>query len=312
MTALTLAPICLAAMTLSVDPTPNPTLLSIGRSGQTKVAVNKVTDLGSGKTATIADIVKASEGKKWLYLGEQHATPAHQAMQADVVRALAASGRKVVVGVEFIQRPKQSVLDEWVAGNLTEDAFLEQVEWKAQWGFEYRHYKPIFDIAKEKSIPMIGLNVPRAWVRTTSREGFDKLPVEARQQLPAKLDLDVKEHREMFMAMMGGHPMEGNLATNMYAAQVLWDEAMADTAIKYRAANPDTADAIFVILAGWGHIGYGQGINLRVQKRTGESGPSIVMLESASDMPVANGIADFVFLSKKPEVSGLTTQSAGS
>ncbi|MFK9832816.1 ChaN family lipoprotein, partial [Escherichia coli] len=75
--------------------------------------------------------------KPFVFLGENHATTDHQKMESAVIEALQAAKRKVVVGLEMFTRPKQDVLDEWSAGSLSEDAFLEKAEWKTQWGYPY-------------------------------------------------------------------------------------------------------------------------------------------------------------------------------
>ena len=87
--------------------------------------------------------------------------------------------------------------------------------------------------------------------------------------------------------------MEGMDPNNMYAAQVLWDEAMADSALKYRAARPQPSNALFVVLAGAGHVMYKQGINWRIARRAGLDGVTVVMVDAPGK--VARGIADFVY-----------------
>ena len=85
---------------------------------------------------------------------------------------------------------------------------------------------------------------------------------------------------------------------NTYAAQVLWDEGMADTAIKALAGRP--AETISVIVAGSGHIMYGQGINYRIARRLGKRGVNVVMVSSKTSVTCARGIADYVYVSDSP------------
>jgi uncharacterized iron-regulated protein len=196
-------------------------------------------------------------------------------------------------------RPKQDVLDHWAAGDLSEDEFLQQSEWKGQWGYDFSFYRPVFGAVKELHLPLVALNVPRDWVRAVGKNGFESLPTSARLQLPPKLGLDNRRHREVFDALMGGHSMTGTSMDRMYEAQVLWDEAMADTAVKYLARVPAKPDGIFVVIAGAGHSMYGQGINYRVQRDHGGSGITMVMLQSDEPVRVSRGLADFVYVSPK-------------
>lgn len=274
--------------------------LSIGRPGTAVIQPGQVWDLRNNRACTMADIIQAADGKRFVFLGEQHATTAHQQMEADVVQALDAAKRQVIVGMEMFTRPKQDVLDQWSAGALNEDQFLEQSDWKGQWGYDYKFYRPVFEVAKGHHLPVVGLNVPRGWVRTVGKTGFNSLPVSARMQLPESLFLGNKVHREVFDAMVGPHNMPGMNADSMYGAQVLWDEGMADTAIKYLNCTPTTPQTVFVVIAGSGHMMYGQGINYRINRRRAGKGLNLVMVESDKAVELSRGIADFAYVSQKP------------
>lgn len=277
----------------------DPNNLPIGRPGTAVVQPGQVFDLANNRPATLQDITAAAKNKPFVFLGENHATKAHQQMEADVVDALVKAGRKPAVGVEFFQRPMQDVLDQWSQGSLTEEKFLQDADWKKQWGYPYDYYRPLFEVIKTNKLPLIGLNVPRKWVSAVGRGGPQGLPWYAKTQLP-DLNLGNKTHRQVFEAMLGGHPMGqgGPSMDNMYAAQVLWDEAMADTAIKYRAAVPPKPEDVFVVVAGSGHVMYGQGINYRLARRRAGDGITVVMVQSDGPVTVARGLADFVYVTK--------------
>ena len=280
-------------------PALNPNNLPIGKKGTVQAPLGKVIETGSGKEVGVEQVVAACKGKSFLFLGENHATAPHQKMQADLILGLAKSGRQVIVGLEMYTRPKQDFLDAWVAGKLTEEEFLTQSEWKTQWGFPYDFYKPVFEAARSTKSPMVALNVPRDWVRATSRNGFDALPTSVRLQLPSALDLTNKNHRMVFDSLMGGHSMgPASTMDRIYSSQVLWDEGMADSAIKYWNLAPRDADTIFVVIAGSGHIMYGQGINYRLAKRGYKNGVTVVMGQSDRDETVSKGIGEFVYLTK--------------
>lgn len=284
---------------LATQSTPDPYKLPIGSPGTVQAAPGDLVSTKTGKKATVADVVEAAKGKTFVYLGENHATSAHQNLQASVITALAKSGRKVAVGLEMITRPKQDALDQWISGELDEEKFKETVDWKTQWGFDYTYYKPIFDTAKENKLPMIALNVPRDWVRKAGRGGLSSLPLSAKMQLPASMFLGNKQHKDVFLALIGGHPgADASMVDRMYQGQVLWDEGMADTALKFLALQPKDPANAFVVVAGVGHVMYGQGINYRVERRKGGKGITVSMLQSDEPVTVSKGIGDFVFVSR--------------
>ena len=276
----------------------DPLLLPIGGTKQVTVQLDQITDLHSGKRATPQDIAKAAEGTRYVYLGEEHGDARHHQMQADVIRALVANGRRVVIGMEQFTRPVQASLDGWTLGWYTEEEFIQKSDWKHQWGMDYSLYKPIFDAAKELQLPIVALNIPRDWVHAVGQKGIDALTPDQRAQLPAQIDLGNKVHKEVFQAMIGGHPMTG--MDNMYAAQVLWDTGMADTAVKYMAEHP-SPKTVMVVIAGAGHVMYKQGINWRVQGRSGDPGITLVMGNDEKLRKVSAGVGDFFYLTAAPK-----------
>lgn len=277
----------------------SPLRLPIGRTGTTVVESGRLTDLRTGKAATADDVAKSADGKRFVLLGEQHATLPNQSFEADVIEALVRRGRQVVIGLEMFQRPKQSVLDRFSKGEVDEATFLQDADWKGQWGFPYPFYRPVFDSARRHKLPLVGLNIPREWVRAVGREGLTGLPSDAKGDLPADIRLDMSDHRKVFESLMGGHSVPGRSMDNTYAAQVLWDEGMADTAIKYLQARKPNNRTVFVILAGAGHVMYGQGINLRLTRRSAGETLNVVMDQSNDPVEVSNGVADFVLISPK-------------
>jgi uncharacterized iron-regulated protein len=254
--------------------------------------------LATGQPATADDVAKAADRHLFVMLGEEHATAPCQAMEADVIQALVRRGRHVVVGMEMYQRPKQAVLDQF--GALQEPDFLQQSDWKGQWGFDFSYYRPVFDVIRRNHIPLIGLNVPRAWVHEVAQGGFEGLTTDAKAELPSDMRLDMTDHRAVFDSLMGGHSTTNTSMDRMYAAQVLWDEGMADTAIRYLSVHRPDRRTVFVIVAGSGHVMYGQGINLRLARRKAGEFLTVVMTESTAPLEVSNGLADFVYVTPSP------------
>lgn len=251
----------------------------------------------TGKLASPDDVAAAADGHRFVYLGESHDRARHHEMQAAIVEALVRRGRTVIVGFEMFTRPVQVELNPWTLGWLSEDEFIERSQWKTQWGFDYGLYRPIFEAVRRNRLPMVALNVPRDWVRAVGRGGPSALTPEQSSQVPP-LYLENSDHRSVFEALMGGHPVSGTQGENIYAAQVLWDEGMADTALKYLDRFPKSASTVFVVIAGSGHVMYGQGINYRIDRRTGERGVTVMMAEGEGPTRVARGIGEFVYVSQ--------------
>lgn len=287
----------LAAM-LSSPIQADPNRLAIGRRGEQTVVLDGITNLDTGRPAAAKDIARAARGKRFVYLGENHATAPHQQLESDLIQALVDDGREVIVGLEMYTRTKQSWLDQWTAGSIEETDFLAKSDWKGQWGYDYTFYRPVFETVRKAKLPLIALNVPRDWVRAVGRDGYGALTTEQRLQLPPNLGEPSPDHKAVFNALMGGHPVAGPRGDNMYSAQVLWDQGMADTAVKYLERTKTSSKTVFVVIAGSGHVMYGQGINGRIERQKAGKGITVVMLQSDKASSVSKGLADFVYVSK--------------
>lgn len=151
-------------------------------------------------------------GRAVVLLGERHDQAEDHRWQLQTLAALHSRRPDMVLGFEAFPRSVQPVLDCWVAGDLTEAAFLEQVRWQEVWGFDPALYLPLFHFARMNRIPIQALNVERALVRRVGREGWDSVPEEERRglsapapALPAYLDRLAEtygEHLQRRRAMM--------------------------------------------------------------------------------------------------------------
>ena len=240
-------------------------------------------------------IAKAADGVQYLIFGESHDNRPHKEAVAEIMQALNARGRSVVLGLEMFTRPNQKNLDPWTMGFWNETQFQTEARWKDEWGFDYSIYKPAFDTVRELRIPMVALNVPRDWVRAVGKSGPSGLPAEAVGQIPP-IDVTNANHRMVFDGLMGGHPMTGAQGANIYAAQVLWDTAMADSALKGMARWSNNPKRIMVILAGSGHALYRQAINYRLMKEGGAQSLTVIGLDGTEARVVRASIGDFTVM----------------
>lgn len=275
----------------------DPYLLPIGPPGTVEVSPGW-TRTSTGQTVSLQDVAQAAQGKRFVFVGESHDNPHHHRAQAEVIEALVADGRLVSVGFEMFTRDNQASLAPWTLGRWTEDEFIEKSSWKTQWGFDFALYRPIFEAVRKHGLPMYALNVPRDWVREVARGGTETLTPERKKWVPG-LDLGWKGHRQVFDALMEGHP-PGAALDGMYRGQVTWDTGMAQSAMDAmdKSNNPRR---VMVIVAGIGHTMYGQGINGRITAKTGEKTLNIACVAFDGPREVSKGLADFVFLSAEPD-----------
>lgn len=256
------------------------------------------TDLRTGKPSSAEAVAAAADGVSYLVFGESHDSQPHKVGVSEVMRALKARGRQVVLGLEMFTRPNQPNMAPWTLGWWDEERFKRETNWQTEWGFDFAIYRPAFETARELRLPMVALNVPRAWVRAVGRGGLESLPEEAKGQVPP-VDVTNTNHRMVFDALMGGHPTGGVRGDQIYAAQTLWDVGMADTALKAMARWPKNPNRIMVILCGSGHAMYGQGINYRLMQQAGAASITVIGMDGDAPRPVRVGLGDFTLLRPK-------------
>jgi uncharacterized iron-regulated protein len=214
---------------------------------------------------------------KVVYLGEIHDSSQHHKNQLKIIQELYKNNPKISIGMEMFQRPFQEIINQYIAGKITESQLVEKTEYKNRWGFDWELYAPILRFAKEKQIPVLALNTPSEISRKVAKEGIEKLTTEEKQLIPpvTEIRLDNIPYRQIVLKAFEQHQSAGhgnsNSANRFFLAQVLWDETMADGIAKFIKANPDYQ---MVVLAGQGHIVYGYGIPSRVERRIQDSNNS--------------------------------------
>lgn len=241
-----------------------------GKPGGTVLAAGgeRIVDGRTGEPVAFDDFVADLASARVVYVGEEHTSAADHAAQRAVLVALrdADPDGSFALGLEMVQRPFQPTLDAWNAGELSEAAMLEGVEWESRWGHDYGLYRSILDAARDRSVRVVGLNAPREVTRLIGQGGLAALDDTQRAGL-AELDLDDAAHRSMVMEALRGHGgADDETLERFYVAQVVWDETMAEGV---EAALEAGAEHV-VVIAGRFHVRRGLGIPRRAARRGAE------------------------------------------
>ncbi|MCS6986057.1 MAG: ChaN family lipoprotein [Sphingomonadaceae bacterium] len=210
-----------------------------------------------GQPMPAAEFLDRAAQSVIVLLGERHGTPEHHRWQAEVVKALLDRGRAVVIGLEQLPRDRQAVLDRWVAGELTPEEFRRASGWDELWGHDFEAYRPLLDLGRERRVPMVALNVDRAFVRAVGREGFARAatsgPAPVGRPAPAP-----PAYRDRLAEVLRAHGREPTAAAldRFVEAQTVWDRAFAEGLMAARARFPGS---IAVGVLGLGHVEHGWG-----------------------------------------------------
>jgi uncharacterized iron-regulated protein len=254
-----------------------------------------------------------------VLLGETHTNVDHHHWQLHTLAALQGRTSNIVIGFEAFPRRLQSVLDDWVEGKLTPEAFLTASEWRRVWGYDPALYMPLFQFARIHRIPMIALNVERSLVSRVGKHGWDSVPSELREGLsdpaPAtpsyqrelagiyrmKRTANAGEDSSASQQSPAPEPDEQVMAEVMkdaefkhfVQAQQTWDRAMAEALV---GAKRKFSSATIVGIIGSGHLTGGHGVphQLRDLGVTGITTLIPVSTETACRI-VGSSYADVVF-----------------
>ena len=132
-----------------------------------------------GNAVTLQTIIDSLERADVLFVGETHDDRIAHLLEAELLRRAdetygAASPRRraVALSLEMFERDVQTVLDEYLAGLITERHFLLS---SRPWRNYETDYKPLVEYARAHRLPVIAANAPARYVSRVSSRGADSL-----------------------------------------------------------------------------------------------------------------------------------------
>jgi uncharacterized iron-regulated protein len=254
-----------------------------------------------------------------VLLGESHDDVRHHLWQLYAVSALYGRGANVVIGFEAFPRRLQPVLNDWVEGKLTDEAFLKAIEWQQVWGYDAALYMPLFQFARMSHIPMIALNVDWKLVSQVGQLGWENVPVGEREGLsdPAPASIGYLHHLAgAYLTKRtvphGGtdhvgqgpdFPEPNETALNQamkepefkrfVEAQLTWDRAMAEALVQ---AKQNFGNALVVGILGIGHVAGGYGVPRQLWALGGFEASSLIPATIGTACAlIGTGYADAIF-----------------
>lgn len=186
---------------------------------------------GKGQPSSIDEIMKSLENADVVFLGEFHDDAVAHALQLEIFkRAIDQYGakRRVTLSLEMFERDVQTVLNEYLAGQIPENHFLLS---SRPWPAYKTDYRPLVELAKEKKLDVVAANAPRRYVNMVSRNGRDSVNGLSKQAKAWLAPLPYAEPSEAyskkFKALMGSSPEAMMGIDKILSSQSLWDATMA-------------------------------------------------------------------------------------
>src|SRR5918993_1378450 len=119
----------------------------------------------AGKQVTMQEVVEAFGGADVVLVGEEHDDPTAHLLEAELLRraherhgaGAGAKGRPVALSLEMFERDVQLVVDEYLAGLISERHFLAS---SRPWKNYQVDYRPFVEYARAQKLPVIAANAP--------------------------------------------------------------------------------------------------------------------------------------------------------
>ncbi|HJT50788.1 MAG TPA: ChaN family lipoprotein [Nitrosospira sp.] len=257
---------------------------------------------GAGKVPGPEVIVRAAK-RSVVLLGEMHDNPEHHRWQLQTLAALHAARPDMVIGFEMFPRRVQKALDQWVAGELTEQEFLAASDWNNVWSTDARLYMPLFHFARMNRVPMVALNIDTRLRRSVAAKGFSDVPENEREGVTPPATAS-SAYLDYLLPIYGEHERHGRKKKGdarrddpdfkrFVEGQQLWDAAMAQ-AIRSALNRPERP--LVVGIMGSGHIKYGYGVPHQLKDLgIDDVGMLLPWNSGTACEQLATGIADAVF-----------------
>jgi uncharacterized iron-regulated protein len=286
-----MALICLCVIGCAGSRPPQPQVATIEGVAE-RFRPGQIVDLASGKVIGFEELIAQLSSKELIFVGEAHDNPDHHLIQIQILQAIANRSPSLTLGMEFFQKAQQPILDRYVQGEMTEKEFLEAVDWKKTWGFDYHLYRPLMQFARERKYRVLAINAPNSVVRKVARTGLKSLEPSEREHLPKDIDLTQDRHRSFLQEVYTEHsPRDLKEFEYFYEAQCVWEETMASNLAEHLASG----NGRLIAFAGNGHIVNKFGIPDRTLRRVPASMVTVMPYPLNGKETVDRASADFVW-----------------
>ena len=250
-----------------------------------------------------------------VFFGEQHDDPATHRAELSVLAALGNGPRPVVLSLEMFERDVQGVLDDYLAGRITEADFLAH---SRPWERYTTDYRALVELARARGWPVVASNVPRRLASVVSRKGLavlDTMSAGDRALVARDISCPRDAYYTNFAEQMKGHSAgEGPasaadsaamraMTDRFYEAQCIKDETMAESIVA--ALSRAGEGAVVLHVDGAFHSDYGLGTAARVARRRPGVARTILTAIPVESLAAAKpdsdaARADFVIVTRKP------------
>jgi uncharacterized iron-regulated protein len=240
----------------------------------------EILHLATGRIVSERQLLEYLCRYRVIYVGETHDSLDDHAVEFTLLKGLyERSPGNLALGLEMLPRNTQADLDAYIRGEMDEEAFKRL--WTIHWGHTFAYYDEILGYARKHRIKVLALNTDDDLKKAVRERPVEEIDSDLAERLP-EMDMSDPYHRAATESIFAAHHMGPQDTEAFYRVQVLWDEAMAQTAAEY-LESPEGQGKQLVIFAGGHHVRYGYGIPRRLFRRVPL--PFVIVLPLAAEIP---------------------------
>ncbi len=174
---------------------------------------------------TFDEILVQVRNEKVLLIGEGHNREQDHLLQLEIIKHLHENGKSVAIALEMFPAEMQDILNQWVAGTLSESDFKKVYD--KTWIVPYSYYSDIFGYAREAHVPLIGINGSEPLINSVAKTGIGKLPEDFRKKAGVTSCSETTEY-EMIIKLLEARIAHMAKLPFFCDAQLLRDTLMAN------------------------------------------------------------------------------------
>ncbi len=183
------------------------------------------------------DLAKQLSDFDVVIVGELHGNPGAHRVQLEMLRHYAGDGRTLALATEQFERDVQHHLDGYLSAMIDEQDFLAEAR---PWP-NYADYRPLVELCRTQGVPVLAANIPRRLASRVFKETpavIDSFSKDEKAWSARELKAYRGAYRDKFMRAMGATDGHNANLENMYAAQCIKDDTMAESIHDWLQANP--------------------------------------------------------------------------
>lgn len=217
----------------------------------------RVWDVAAGQFVPVETALAVMAARDHVLLGEIHDNPDHHALQAFIIRALVAAGRKPGIVLEMVSADQAGTLSRYLARpDATAAGLGPALDWEARGWPAWAMYQPIAEAALAAGLPMFRGDADVGSIRAVSQQGFSALGDARTKTLALAEDLPGPLAADLRVELAESH------------CNLVPDAALAPMGLVQRYRDAHLAEAMVlattdggaVLIAGGGHARTDRGV----------------------------------------------------